>query len=61
MDFSTIHSVFTVAVLVIFVGIVLWAYDSRSKARFDAAARIPLDDDDAPPASATPGKEKNNA
>ena len=38
MDFSTIHSVFTVMVLVIFVGIVLWAYDSRSKARFDAAA-----------------------
>lgn len=61
MDFSTIHSVFTVIVLVIFVGIVLWVYDSRSKARFDAAARIPLDDDDAPLSNATPGKENNNA
>ncbi len=61
MDFSTIHSAFTVMVLVIFVGIVLWAYDSRSKARFDAAARIPLDDDDAPRARATPGKENSNA
>jgi len=61
MDFSTIHSVFTVMVLVIFVGIVLWAYDSRSKARFDAAARIPFDDDDAPRARATPGQENNNA
>ncbi|MCG3202530.1 MAG: hypothetical protein NFCOHLIN_02413 [Gammaproteobacteria bacterium] len=61
MNFPTIHSVFTVAVLVIFVGIVLWAYDSRSKARFDAAARIPLDDDDAPPASGSPGKENNDA
>jgi cytochrome c oxidase cbb3-type subunit 4 len=61
MDFSIIHSVFTIMVLVIFVGIVLWAYDSRSKPRFDAAARIPLDDDDAPGAHATSDKEKNNA
>lgn len=61
MDFPTIHSAFTVVVLVIFVGIVLWVYDSRSRTRFDAAARIPLDDDDAPPASAAPVKENNDA
>jgi cytochrome c oxidase cbb3-type subunit 4 len=59
MDIGFIHSVYTVVVAVIFVGIVLWAFDSRSKPRLDAAARIPLDDDDAPGAASA--KEKNNA
>jgi cytochrome c oxidase cbb3-type subunit 4 len=42
----TIHSIWTVLALVIFIGIVLWAYSSKRKARFDEAARLPLDDDD---------------
>jgi cytochrome c oxidase cbb3-type subunit 4 len=42
----TIHSIWTVLALVIFIGIVLWAYSGKRKARFDEAARLPLDDDD---------------
>jgi cytochrome c oxidase cbb3-type subunit IV len=59
MDIGFIHSIYTVFVAIVFVGICWWAFDRRSQAGFDAAARIPLDDDEAPGASFP--KEKNNA
>jgi len=31
-----------------FLGIVIWAWSARRKSQFDAAARIPLDEDDQP-------------
>jgi cytochrome c oxidase cbb3-type subunit 4 len=31
-----------------FLGIVIWAWSGRRKSQFDAAARIPLDEDDQP-------------
>ena len=43
---STLLSLWTVVVLIVFLGIVIWAWNGANKARFDAAARIPLDDDD---------------
>lgn len=43
---TTILSLWTVVVLVVFVGIVIWAWKDSNKARFEAAARIPLEDDD---------------
>lgn len=39
------HSIWTVIVFVVFIGIVLWAYSGRRKKDFDEAARLPLDDD----------------
>jgi len=45
MDFSLIHSVWTVVALVLFVGIVIWAWSGKRKQRFDAAANIPFDED----------------
>jgi cytochrome c oxidase cbb3-type subunit 4 len=46
MDINTIRSVITVAALITFLGIVAWAWSSRRRADFDAAARLPLDEDD---------------
>jgi cytochrome c oxidase cbb3-type subunit 4 len=43
---SLIHPVWTVLVFIIFIGIVVWAYSSRRKDEFDAAARDPIEDDD---------------
>jgi cytochrome c oxidase cbb3-type subunit 4 len=40
------QSVWTVVVMVLFLGIVAWAYSSKRKAEFDDAARLPLEDDD---------------
>jgi cytochrome c oxidase cbb3-type subunit 4 len=48
MDLNTIRSAITVAALITFVGIVAWAWSSRRRADFDAAARLPLEEDDAP-------------
>lgn len=42
---SLIHSIWTVAVFIVFIGIVLWAYSSRRKKGFDEAARMVLDED----------------
>lgn len=44
----TILSVWTVIVTILFTGIAAWAWSSKNKARFEEAARIPLDDDDSP-------------
>lgn len=40
------HSIWTVLVFVVFIGIVLWAYSGRRKNDFDEAARLVLDDDE---------------
>jgi cytochrome c oxidase cbb3-type subunit 4 len=46
MDINTIRAVITVAALFTFLAIVAWAWSSRRRADFDAAARLPLDEDD---------------
>ncbi|HTT36302.1 MAG TPA: cbb3-type cytochrome c oxidase subunit 3 [Burkholderiales bacterium] len=48
MDLTSVRAVLTVVMLVVFVGIVMWAYSSRRKKEFDEAARSVLDDDAAP-------------
>ena len=42
---TTFHSIWTLALLVIFIAIVFWAWSARRKPDFDRAARTPLDDD----------------
>ena len=49
--YSTLASVCTVLSFLLFLGIVAWAYGSRRKERFEAAAQEPFalpDDTDAP-------------
>jgi cytochrome c oxidase cbb3-type subunit IV len=45
------HSIWTVIVFIIFIGIVLWAYSGSRKKDFDEAARLALDDDNDNPKS----------
>ncbi len=40
--YSTLSSIFTVLSLVVFLGIVVWAWSSRRKPAFDAAAIEPF-------------------
>lgn len=42
----TFHSILTVVTLVLFVGVVIWAFSDARKAEFEAAARVPLEDDE---------------
>lgn len=43
---SIILSAWTVIVFVIFIAITIWAWSGKNKENFDAAARIPFDEDD---------------
>ena len=40
-----ISGLITGTLLLAFLGIAAWAYSSRNRARFDAAARLPLEDE----------------
>jgi cytochrome c oxidase cbb3-type subunit 4 len=40
------HGLWTAALLVVFIAIVIWAWSGKRKRDFDAAARLPLDDEE---------------
>ena len=48
MSVAFVQSVWTVIAMVVFIGIVIWAYSKRRKNDFDQAGRIAMDDDDKP-------------
>ena len=50
MNYGVFGSVMTVVMLVVFVGIVAWAWSGKRRAAFDEAARVPLEDDAEPDA-----------
>lgn len=56
--YSVFQSIWTVLVMVIFLGIVAWAWSGKNKEYFDEAARLPLDDDDDTTNQPTKMKEK---
>jgi cytochrome c oxidase cbb3-type subunit 4 len=45
MDINLIRSLITVVLFVVFIGIVVWAWSKGRREDFEAAARLPLDDD----------------
>jgi cytochrome c oxidase cbb3-type subunit 4 len=60
MDFASIHSVYTVLMLVIFVGIWIWAWSGRRKKRFHDAANLPFADEEQNQRSLLKTQEKEN-
>jgi cytochrome c oxidase cbb3-type subunit IV len=51
VDAGLLRGIFTVLMLVLFIGICFWAWSARQKPVFDKAARMPLESDDDPPAA----------
>ena len=45
MTFTLFQSLWTIVVMVTFLGIVWWAFSSKRKAAFDEAARVPFEDE----------------
>jgi cytochrome c oxidase cbb3-type subunit IV len=45
MDVNDFRSIVTVLSLVVFLGIVVWAWSKRNKASFDEAAQLPFKDE----------------
>jgi cytochrome c oxidase cbb3-type subunit 4 len=60
LDAAVFHGLWTGALLVIFIGIVIWAWSGKRKNSFDEAARIPLDDDDELEPSSAAHKRSNH-
>jgi cytochrome c oxidase cbb3-type subunit 4 len=46
MDIGTFRGVLTVVLMALFVALVFWAYSRNRKEDFEAAAQLPLDDDE---------------
>lgn len=46
MNQTLLHEIWTVVALVVFIGIVIWAWSGKRKQRFEEAANIPFDEDD---------------
>lgn len=44
--YAILDSLWTLLLLVVFLGIVVWAWSSKRKKSFDEASRLPLDDDE---------------
>ena len=49
MDMPLFHGLWTAVLLLIFVGIVVWAWSGKRKKDFDEASRLPLEEDDPVP------------
>ena len=45
MDSGTFFGLLTLVLMLLFVGIVVWAWSARRRDTYDAAARAPLEDD----------------
>ena len=46
MDSGIISGIVTVIFIVVFIGIVWWAYSKGNKQRFEDAGKLPFDDDE---------------
>ena len=51
VDMGTFRGIITAVLMILFIGLVIWAFSRRRKEEFDAAARLPLGDDRMPAAS----------
>jgi cytochrome c oxidase cbb3-type subunit 4 len=45
MDFATFNGLYTLFLIIIFVGLILWAYNKKQKQTFDKIANSIFDED----------------
>lgn len=58
MNTTLFHEIWTVVLLIVFIGIWAWAWSRKRKRAFDEAARLPLEDDDRHTQSADPEEKR---
>lgn len=46
MDLATLRDLATVVLMIVFVGICIWAYSKKQKRRFTEAANLPFADEE---------------
>ena len=50
MDMGLVRGLITAAILVLFIGISIWSFSRKRQSDFEAASKLPLGDDETPPA-----------
>ena len=45
MNFTLLSSIVTVISMLVFIGIIYWAFSSKNKARFEKIGRVPIDNE----------------
>ena len=58
MDINLLRSIVTVVALLVFIGIVAWAWSSRNRARFDEAAQLPFAEEQGAEGASRGGKQQ---
>lgn len=59
MDINTLQTIWTVLAFIAFIGIVLWAFSSKRRNKFDEAARLPFSQQDKAIHDKTNGEQKH--
>ena len=59
--YAFVRSAWVVWMMALFLGIVVWVLWPSNRGRFRRASRIPLSDDDRPPAAGKPAAGKDEA
>jgi cytochrome c oxidase cbb3-type subunit 4 len=57
VDKTLFHEIWTVVLLIVFIGIWAWAWSRKRKKSFDEAAQLPLEDDGGKPQTKKPGAQ----
>lgn len=60
MDINTLRGLSTILVMIVFIGICLWAFSSRKKKDFDDAANLPFEDDEIADRTLSQQERKNH-
>ncbi len=58
MDYGTFQGVYTLILMAIFIGIILWAYSKRQKPAFDEAANLIFADEKVPSVKSNDEKQQ---
>jgi len=57
---NDIRAWYTVILFAVFIGIVIWAWSSKSQRRFQEAANLPFQETDTPPGNKNSDKNKGD-
>ena len=60
MDINTLRGLSTILVMIVFIGICLWAFSRRKKKDFDDAANLPFEDDELADRTLSEEEKKND-
>lgn len=60
MDYGTLQGIITIVIMVIFVGIFVWAFSSRRKQEFDDTAKSIFSEEEKQKMNNTQEKEQND-